>query len=97
MAKLLYDCFCKLYISILSKYIFRITESCGLERIFTGHVAQSSWTTKQLEQVAHGLDVILPIKLTHWQFTHPYFPLNFDSVGRYKRKRKYDNFKEENF
>lgn len=87
MVKLLYDCCCKRYISILSKHIFKITESCRLERTFTGHIVQSSWTAKQLEQVVHGLDVILPIKLTHWQFTHPsYFALHLDMQGGLKGK-----------
>lgn len=97
MVKLLCGCCCEVYISILSKHIFRITESYGLERTFTSCVVQSSWITKQLEQ-AHGFDVILLIKLTHWQFTYPsYFALDFDTEERFERKRKYENFKEENF
>lgn len=67
-----------------------------LEMAFTVHVVQSSWTAKQLEQ-AHGFKFILPIKLSHWQFTYSsYFAPSLDIVGRFERKRKYENFYGEN-
>lgn len=86
------------YIFLSYLNIYLELQSCRLERTCTGHVVQSTWTTKQLEQVAHGLDVILPIKLTHWHFTQPcYFVLSFVTVGRFERKRNYKDLKEENF
>lgn len=68
-----------------------------LEMVVTGHVVQSSWTAKQLDQV-HGFEFTLPIKLTHWQLSYSsYFAPSLDIVGMFERKRKYENFDGENF
>lgn len=67
-----------------------------LEMVFTVHVVQSCRTAKQLEQ-AYGFKFILLVKLNNWQFTYSScFAPSLDIVGRFERKRKYENFYGEN-
>lgn len=56
-----------------------------------------SWTTKELEKV-HGFEYILPVKLTHWQFTYSsYFAPRLDICGYVWKENEIREFKWKKF